>query len=87
MALRSGDRRRGVAGTTGLDDLRSMPHANAAFDGPSEHWLPSGSEDIPLQYLQYHRLTASVSLCRFQTDREPPDIFPLANSLGQRTLR
>jgi hypothetical protein len=55
LALNFGDRR-GVAGRTEPDDLRAMPHADAAFDGPSEHWLPSGSQDIPLQYLQYRCL-------------------------------
>jgi hypothetical protein len=62
LALRSGDRRGGAAEEPGLDDLRSMRHAYAAFDRPSEHWLPSGSEDIPLHCLQYGRLTALVSL-------------------------
>jgi hypothetical protein len=60
LALSFGDRR-GVAGRTEPDDLRPMPHANAAFNRPSEHWSPSGNEDIPLQYLQYRRLTALVS--------------------------
>ena len=63
LALSSRDRRYGVAGRAEPDDLRSMPQAHAALDGPSEHWLPSGREDIPLQYLQHRRFTALVSLC------------------------
>jgi hypothetical protein len=69
LALSFGGRCRGVAGRTVSDDMRPMPHAHAAFDGSSEHRLPSGSEDIPLQCLPYRRLTALVSLCHFRFDK------------------